>query len=296
MKLPCAIVRDLLPLYAENLTEEETRKMVDEHLAGCSECRRKLGEIDTEVTGTVESAKPLRTLKGEIRKRRLYAVVLAALCVFVAVYTVFYHLNEWKPMPWTEGLVRVKGTEERPYEGQDGTTEVLVVQMDGRINGIRETRFREDDGTETVVLQGWTSKAREKETGDYNELILRPVPDRLLYDAGEQQQLLWGEPGNGGGKNLPRLALGYYLFMAVALAVVSGILWLAFRNHAKSRIIRQIFFLPLSYLAAHVLIRGTVLKSDFMERDLFSILLLTVILYALLSLAWQVFLQRRKER
>ena len=32
MKLPCAVVRDLLPLYAEKLTEDETKKMVDEHL------------------------------------------------------------------------------------------------------------------------------------------------------------------------------------------------------------------------------------------------------------------------
>ena len=37
MKLPCAVVRDLLPLYAENLTEDETKKLVDEHLESCEE-------------------------------------------------------------------------------------------------------------------------------------------------------------------------------------------------------------------------------------------------------------------
>ena len=46
MQLPCAVVRDLLPLYAENLTEDETKKLVDEHLEGCTECRQKLAEID----------------------------------------------------------------------------------------------------------------------------------------------------------------------------------------------------------------------------------------------------------
>ena len=44
MKLPCAVVRDLLPLYAENLTEEETKKMVDEHLEeiGRASCRERV--------------------------------------------------------------------------------------------------------------------------------------------------------------------------------------------------------------------------------------------------------------
>ena len=38
VKLPCSVVRDLLPLYAENMTETETRTLVDEHLAECPEC------------------------------------------------------------------------------------------------------------------------------------------------------------------------------------------------------------------------------------------------------------------
>ena len=114
MKLPCAVVRDLLPLYAENLTEDETKKMVDEHLESCEECRQRLAEIDTKTVAPVDSSKPLIALKKEIRKRRWFSAIVAAMLVFVAVYTYFYHENKMELVPWQNGLVEVEGIETRP--------------------------------------------------------------------------------------------------------------------------------------------------------------------------------------
>ncbi len=305
MKLPCAVVRDLLPLYAEKMTEDETEKLVEEHLEDCEDCRQKLAEIDTKIVSSVESVKPLAALKKEIRKRRLFAAVIAALCVFVAVFTWFYHANEWKLVPWEDGLIEVKGTEERPYEevcgpkGSAGeshneTAEVLVLQLNSRINGTQESVFKDEDGTETVLLQGWTTGGSGSLARDYHEMTLWPVPDRLIYDVGNQH-LLWGKPLSGGVETLPRLALGYYVILAVFLAIASGIIWLIIRGRGKSWIARQVFFAPVSYLAAHFLIKGFRTTSFFMKHDFISILVLTAALYALLSLTWQVILRRRKE-
>ena len=33
MKIPCSVIRDLLPLYAEKMVEPETENLVAEHLA-----------------------------------------------------------------------------------------------------------------------------------------------------------------------------------------------------------------------------------------------------------------------
>ena len=38
MKNECNIVRDLLPLYIENMASEETRAFVEVHLSNCPEC------------------------------------------------------------------------------------------------------------------------------------------------------------------------------------------------------------------------------------------------------------------
>ena len=32
-KIPCEVVQDLIPLYADNLVSEKTREMIDEHVA-----------------------------------------------------------------------------------------------------------------------------------------------------------------------------------------------------------------------------------------------------------------------
>ena len=304
MKIPCAMIRDLLPLYAEKMVEPETESLIRKHLEDCSDCRQKLSGIETKIEETVDTAKPLQALKREIRKRRWFAALIAALCVFIVVYTCFYHVNEWKLVPWEEGLIEVVGTEERPYgevSGQDSdygesggpTVEALVVKVDSRINGTRETMFRDEDHTETVLLQGWTSNRNGNFVRDYNEMVFYPVPDRLIYESEHNQKLLWGEPLNGGVETLPRLALGYYVILAAILAAVSGITWFCLRRNDKSWIVRQAFFAPVSYLGAHILIKGFHTLSYFMEHDFLSILFITIALYALLSLAWQVFLQRK---
>ena len=320
MKLPCAVVRDLLPLYAEKLTEEETRKMVDEHLEVCAKCRKRLAEIDTKTDSPVESTKPLNALKREIRKRRWYTAVIAALCVFVGLYTYFYHTISMKIVPWQEGLIEVARVETinpaeyfsdnghvpendeavpaptvAPASAESGV-EALVLNVSSFINGFQEHVTIEDDGTTTVIMQAISTNPNpNRQTRSYYEQTYYPIPDRLIYGFEQPQKLLWGPPLNSGTEILPRLALSYYLIIAAALAVICGLAWAVFRKWRHSGILRQLFFVPVSYILSHLLLKRLHNASFFMERDFISILLLAIALHALLSLAWQVFLKRRKE-
>jgi hypothetical protein len=49
MKNNCDIVRDLLPLYLDDICNESSRKCVEEHIQGCEECRKLLQEIKTDL-------------------------------------------------------------------------------------------------------------------------------------------------------------------------------------------------------------------------------------------------------
>ena len=42
MKLPCVLIHDLLPLYAEHLTSPETDQLLAEHLQSCPACQEEL--------------------------------------------------------------------------------------------------------------------------------------------------------------------------------------------------------------------------------------------------------------
>ena len=45
MKTPCSVIQDLLPLYAEELTGEDSRKLVEDHLEECENCKQTLEEL-----------------------------------------------------------------------------------------------------------------------------------------------------------------------------------------------------------------------------------------------------------
>lgn len=98
MKLPCYLVRDLLPLYKDQVCEPDTAAAVKEHLEECSDCRalwEKMqgidpAEVEMERTKAREQVAALQRVKREQRYRRFRVVltaVVATVCVVgIALY------------------------------------------------------------------------------------------------------------------------------------------------------------------------------------------------------------------
>ena len=168
--------------------------------------------------------------------------------------------------------------------------------MNSIVNGFQEHIVVDDDGTHTLFIQALsTNQHSDHLAQSYYESTIFPVPDRLIYGLEQPQTLLWGTPMKGGAEILPRLALAYYLMIALVAAGVCGLTWGILRNWTYSWILRQLFFAPVSYILSHLLLKGMKTTSFFMDRDLLSILLVALAIYALLTIAWQMFLTRRKE-
>ena len=303
MKLPCAVARDLLPLYAEDMVEQETKTLMDEHLKACDDCRRRLSEMNVPAETPVDTAKPLQNLKKQLRRKRLYAAALAALCVFVGVYTYFFRVMAIELIPWQDGLIEVVGVKAfHPNAGDDEgdaakrADEGLVLKVNSIVNGFEEHIVLDDDGTQTLLIQALsTNQASDRLAQSYYESNIFPVPDRLIYGLEQPQTLLWGTPLKGGVEILPRLALAYYLLFALAAAGVCGLIWMILRKRKSSWIPRQLFFAPVAYIASHLLLKGFKTTSFSMEQDFLSILLVALAVYALLTIAWQMLLTRRRE-
>ena len=303
MKLPCAVARDLLPLYAEDMVEQETKTLMDEHLKACDDCRRRLSEMNVPAEPPVDTAKPLQNLKKQLRRKRLYAAALAALCVFVGVYTYFFRVMAIELIPWQDGLIEVVGVKAfHPNGGADEgdaakrADEGLVLKVNSIVNGFEEHIVLDDDGTQTLLIQALsTNQASDRLAQSYYESNIFPVPDRLIYGLEQPQTLLWGTPMKGGVEILPRLALAYYLLMAIAAAGVCGLIWMMLRKRKSSWIPRQLFFAPVAYIVSHLLLKGFKTTSFSMEQDILSILLVALAVYALLTIAWQMFLTRKRE-
>lgn len=80
--MKCCIAKDLLPLYAEQLTGEETAAEIREHLEQCEDCAALFAEMQEQNTSAItapEDIRPLKTVRKRSRIRLLIAVVVAAM-------------------------------------------------------------------------------------------------------------------------------------------------------------------------------------------------------------------------
>lgn len=67
MKITCDIIKDLLPLYHDDVCSRDSCKMVEEHIDKCEDCRVELRKYDIEIKG-VNNMIEAKTLK-EISQR-----------------------------------------------------------------------------------------------------------------------------------------------------------------------------------------------------------------------------------
>ena len=98
MTYPCPIIRDLLPLYLDEVLSPESADAVEQHLAECESCRQycekmRGGEIKAKTTQDEHRAlESLRRVKARLnrRTRRIIAASLAtALALIGGWYTLF---------------------------------------------------------------------------------------------------------------------------------------------------------------------------------------------------------------
>lgn len=310
MKLPCSVVRDLLPLHAEGLTEPETATLVEEHLTDCTPCAERLAAMRESDPQPIETTQPLKNLKKQLRLRRWCTALLAALMVFIVLFTYIYHTSSMQLLPWEDGLVQAKGVENTLPEQRYGRSyfrifgdaappdeysgEALVLLVDSRITGWA-SEYIVEDGITTVILQGSArGDLRKARSGaEPNEMVLYPVPDRVIYGYETPQQVIYGEETDFGVQVLPRLVLAYYRLFAVVLALVLGVLWLCLRRKPCAALMRQLFLAPASWLVAQLLLKGLDATSFHLVWDLGWILLLALAVYSLFTLAWMVWKQHR---
>ena len=82
MKTECSVVRDLLPLYVEDMVKPETALYIKAHLAQCPQCQAELdgmnaGEVFAEIgkpsLENTEQAKPFKRIM-ERMKRQFYSL------------------------------------------------------------------------------------------------------------------------------------------------------------------------------------------------------------------------------
>ena len=257
MNLPCSVVQDLLPLYAEGLASEDSRALVEAHLAECGGCRKTLADLQTPPAPSPLDVMPMQTVKKMLR-RQLWLAVALTLCLVIAAASVFIGwLCRGTPLPYSGDLVTI-------VKNADGSLDAVFSQP---VSWVRcENRYRPEAGLYCAVItcEGASPLSRRMGPGLSQVLHLTQPGERcdlVFYENNAvdgEHILLWGQKpaGWGGWYTLSRLTLNYYVLLAALSAAGLGLLWLLLRKKQAGRVFMYLSVLFLCWLAGHFLIVG----------------------------------------
>ena len=104
-KLPCDVVRDLLPLYHDEVCSEASRQMVEAHLSTCEDCRKELAAIGRAIQLAPEeikdnqqdqtALKSMSAFWNKTRKKAFLKGIAIAIAVCLLLVGSYYGLFEW---------------------------------------------------------------------------------------------------------------------------------------------------------------------------------------------------------
>ena len=104
MKTDCRIIRDLLPLYADDVCSGESRALVDEHLAECPDCAGELARLrksEIEEHLTTEREEVIRSQKRKFgRRSAAVGTTIAWILMIPVVICLFVSRTQPGGMGW----------------------------------------------------------------------------------------------------------------------------------------------------------------------------------------------------
>lgn len=174
----CKIVEDLLPLYAENLTNEESSEFVRKHVEGCESCYKLLQRCREIIPAEEVDSKAYKKALRNNMINMTCRIVVVVLLFFVVLY---FGATKWNAyLQWWNGRAPVEQVVKAPV----GNGEVTVVDW--------EASGWEIGGVENVGTILWmrTMAVREEDNGTRYSL-----GESAATEPWENVQVYWAPNG-----------------------------------------------------------------------------------------------------
>lgn len=319
MSKECSIVRDLLPLYAEDMVSADTGEFVKGHLEGCTECKEEYEKMKSPrneektleqehgtegVNGSVKSTvgaevAPLVSIQRKLRKQKVKTMLCTGLFLVALFVAAFAVLSIPEYFSYKENLFVIT----------ENGDESITITFDERVTDYRcvadaYSGWEEGtaDGVRYYQIEAWTSLWSQwfSKSGAQSVTIRKTTPEEIsVYytsNDGREDVCVYGAPVTSGGVvTLPRHVLGYYFVLAVVCVGVLFVVWLFVRHKAKGKaVIETILYYPISYCIAHVIIASYRPSTYTSGRDFMFILFISILLYGGVLLTRSVYRERKE--
>lgn len=145
----CSIVKDLLPLYADDLASPDSAEFIARHTAWCPDCREILQRV-SEKLPDVDPMEEAKNFKKGLRraKRRMFLKSMCLCLIAVAIggfflayqlYAIgYYPVTVGYPSPDGQIILEVVEKEDAPifYDGEGLMVRFNLKNSDGKLGGL----------------------------------------------------------------------------------------------------------------------------------------------------------------
>ncbi len=282
MSNQCNVIKDLLPLYAEDMVSADTKEFVREHLEHCGQCQAEWNRMRSDakfVPDRDTDMAPLKRIRKDLFARRLQAIFFTAILACAIVTAVFGVLTSPKFFPYSDGLLNV-------IDSGNGD---IIVSFDGKVTGYSSTKeWNTETGTEVYRVDAWTTPwDLYFSNRGYQNLIIpadggAKIQIYFTQNNGSEDVLIYGaaDPVQQDMITLPRqILLPYFLLAFFALAVLAAARLLLKSKPEITVWIDRALFLPISYMAAQLCTKGVHFTTYSSQRDFCIIVLVAILFY-----------------
>lgn len=294
MKNNCNVIRDILPLYIENMISDDTRAFVEEHIGSCAECRAELEQMKkpTEFIADTNTA-PLKHLKKKLLIKKVQTIIFTAALVLAIVLSAVSVLTAPHYFPYSEDLISIS----------ENTGGVVTIAFDDSVSGYTCLKDVDaDTGTEFYHISAWNTvwDLYFTRRGTQNMVISfeKPIAVYFAQNNDAEDVFLYGTDPNpaGGTQTLSRAILGQYFIFALFAAFASGVMLFLCRKKEAAKVwLERVFFLPVSYLLAHLFTKGITVQSYSTQRDFSFIVLVAILIYCVLLFGVSLYRQKKED-
>ncbi len=169
-KISCNVIKDLLPLYVDDVVSDDTKELVEEHISNCEGCREEAESMGKTLVIPAESeGAQIKKIKRKMNKRKVITVCISSLLTLVIGFGLFMYLTFYGNAVSSDNVnVRT----EFQYDEDAYLNQSWVIHFDlknnGNLNTFSENNFEiNEDGYEEFV--GVTIYLREIPIGIFNQ-------------------------------------------------------------------------------------------------------------------------------
>ncbi|MBE6053772.1 MAG: zf-HC2 domain-containing protein [Clostridium sartagoforme] len=294
MEVNCNVIKDILPLYHEDMVSEDTRLLVENHIDKCIDCKKELEEMKTSTNIPIDiNTNGFKKVKTKLFQDRFKAIIYSiSLTMIILIIGINF---------FTKPIYLLYSKENVSINKKDNGE--IFVSFNNVSNYDINKQYSQEGSSYSYSITAWETRwDKFFNNNKFETVVLNPNGEKIdsiyYYSGGQEDDvLIYGNGSEHGIRlTLPRLVLGLYLLISIGLTGIFFIAMLLVHKSSRGKnIMMKVLLIPTAYALGTICIKGFNTSSYSLQRDFFIILIISIPIYLILLITIE-FLRSYKYR